>query len=69
MSIDTRDHYTDRLRQRTGYTERAKFRVALGRPRWIKPTRGPSAFAGVAMAIAVAASLLFFVATVARALT
>jgi hypothetical protein len=55
MAVDQRDHYIERLRERTGYTERASFRVPLGRPRWIKPTEGPSA--GVAVLVAIVGAL------------
>ena len=30
MSIDTRDWYRDLLRKKTGYTERAHFRISFG---------------------------------------
>lgn len=30
MAADDRDYNTDRIRARTGYTEKAKFRVSLG---------------------------------------
>jgi len=51
MAIDTRDYYLEQLRKRTGYTERAAFRVPLGRPRWIKPTTGPSTGAAILVAV------------------
>lgn len=40
MGIQDRDYYLDKLRELQGYTEKARFRVPLGRPRWIKPTAG-----------------------------
>jgi hypothetical protein len=64
MSMDQRDYYVDKLREQQGYTETARFRASLGRPRWIKPTSGMSA----GRAIVVALSAVFLVLWVAAKL-
>ena len=66
MAVDQRDHYIERLRERTGYTERASFRVPLGRPRWIKPTGGMGAGRAIGLVLVAVVLVLWLLSKLLR---
>ena len=54
MAIDTRDYYRDRIRKKTGYVERADFRVSehdLSRHKHAKAWRGNWIKLGIFLAL------------------
>jgi len=61
MAIDTRDYYRDRIRKKTGYVERADFRVSehdLSRHKHAKAWRGNWIKLGIFLALIGAVILL-----------
>lgn len=61
MAIDTRDYYRDRIRKKTGYVERADFRVSehdLSRHKHARAWRGNWIKLGIFLAIIGAVILL-----------